>query len=145
MDKARAVTDEGYRVKLTTTRHEWFGDTAGEGGSDMGPNPEEMLLGALGSCTVMTLHMYADRKKWDLQKVEIDLELEKVKAADYDGYDGDAKFVNVLRQNLIFHGNLDDEQRARLMEIAEKCPVHRVIQGPAVFEDTEELPDIRTM
>jgi len=146
MDKARAVTDEGYRVKLTTERHEWVGDARVDaGGTDQGPNPEEILLGALGSCTVMTLHMYADRKKWDLQKVEIDLELEKVKAADYDGYEGDSPFVNVLRQNLTFHGDLDESQRARLMEIAEKCPVHRVIQGPAVFEDTEVLPDVRPM
>ena len=138
MDRASATTDEKYRVKLTTTKHTWYGDTTEEaGGTDQGPNPEEMLLGALGSCTVMTLHMYASRKGWDLQKVDIDLELEKVKAADYDGYDGDAKFVNIIRQNLTFHGDLDEAQQERLMDIAGKCPVHRVIEGPAVFEDTQ--------
>lgn len=142
MDRASVTTDNGYRTTVTTTSHRWHADMSIEaGGTDTGPNPEEMLLGALGSCTVITLHMYANRKKWDLQKVDIELEFEKIKAKDYPNYEGDAKFVHLVRQKLRFHGDLNEEQHARLMEIAGKCPVHRILDGPTYTSETELLDD----
>ena len=98
------------------------------------------MLGALGSCTTMTLHMYANRKGWDLQKVEIDLSLDKVRAEEVDAYDGDARFVYTIQQALRFHGDLDEKQRARLMEIAGKCPVHRILDGPTLVTETAAEP-----
>lgn len=130
MEKARAVTEAGYRVTASTTKHNWYSDApAIAGGEDTAPNPEEMLLGALGACTVQTLHMYANRKGWDLQRVEVDLEFDKQRADDVPEYQGDAKFVHNIRKQIRLVGQLDEAQRARLMEIAEKCPVNRILLG----------------
>lgn len=142
MDSAHVITDKGYRTIVTSRSHTWHGDMPVDAdGTDTGPNPEEMLLGALGSCTTMTLHMYANRKGWDLQKVEVELEFEKIKAVDYPDYDGDAKFVHRIRQKIQLHGNLDDAQRKRIMEIAGRCPVHRILDGPTITTEVEVRPD----
>jgi putative redox protein len=87
--------------------------------------------------------MYANRKKWDLQRVEIDLSFEKVRAAEVAEYDGDAKFVHKIHKDIRLFGNLDDAQRERLMEIATKCPVNRILQGPTWLtqEDTTPTPE----
>jgi putative redox protein len=141
-EKARVETDSGYRTNITTPTHTWHGDMPLDtGGTDTAANPEELLLGALGSCTTMTLHMYANRKGWDLQKVSIDLELEKVKAEDDPTYDGDAKFVHRIRQNLTFTGDLDEKQRERLMYITGRCPVHRILDGPTLVSEHEIIAE----
>jgi len=141
-EKAHVETDTGYRTNISTARHNWNGDMPVDAeGTDTAPNPEELLLGALGSCTTMTLHMYARRKGWDLQKVSIDLELEKVRAEDDPTYDGDAKFIHRIRQNLTFTGDLDEKQRARLMDIAGRCPVHRILDGPTITTENEVLAE----
>ncbi len=137
MEKATVATDAGYRTIINTPTHQWHGDMPeSAGGTDTAANPEELLLGALGSCTTMTLHMYANRKGWDLQRVEIDLSLDKVRAEEVEEYDGDARFVHTIQQSLRFHGDLDEKQRARLMEIAGKCPVHRILDGPTLVSET---------
>lgn len=142
MERVTVKTDVGYRTTATTANHRWHGDMGvPAGGTDTGPNPEEMLLGALGSCIVMTLHMYANRKGWALRKVEIDLEYEKKRAGDVPEYDGDEPYVHVLKEDLRFLGDLDDKQRARLMEISQKCPVRRIITGPKVLIENEVRPD----
>ncbi|MEO0561924.1 MAG: OsmC family protein [Chloroflexota bacterium] len=139
---ARVETDQGYRTRITARTHTWNGDMPiSADGTDTAANPEELLLGALGSCTTMTLHMYANRKGWDLQKVSIDLTLEKVKAEDDPTYDGDAKFVHRIEQKLTFHGDLDDKQRERLMYIAGRCPVHRILDGPTLTTETEVIAE----
>ena len=138
MEKVSVSTDFQYRtISHTQSNHVVMGDTTVEaGGTDEAPNPEELLLSALGSCKVMTLHMYADRKGWDLQKVDIDLEYEKLDAQDVPNYHGEEKHVHVTRAKITLHGNLDEEQRARLLQIADKCPVHRIISGPNIIETT---------
>lgn len=138
VERARTVTDVGYRVTATTAKHTWYADAPEVAdGEDSAPNPEEMLLGALGSCTVQTLHMYANRKQWDLQRVEVNLEFDKQLAKDVPDYDGDAKFVHHIRKDIRLFGELDDAQRERLMDIAEKCPVNRILLGPThVTKDT---------
>jgi uncharacterized OsmC-like protein len=137
MEKARVVTQEGYQTTITNGRHEWHADVGeAAGGVDSSPNPEEILLGALGSCTVQTLHMYANRKGWDLQRVEIDLEFHKLRAEEVEDYDGEAKFVHRIHKDIRLIGNLDEKQRARLMEIGEKCPVHRILLGPTLLSQT---------
>lgn len=85
---------------------------------DQGPMPTEALLAALGACTSMTLQMYARRKGWVIDRCEVHLRL---------GKDGDG--VRILRQ-IHIEGALDDDQRARLMEIADKCPVHKLVTLP---------------
>ncbi len=138
MEKARVVTQDGYQTTISNGRHEWHADVGeGAGGLDSAPNPEEILLGALGSCTVQTLHMYANRKGWDLQRVEIDLAFHKQRADEVADYDGDAKFVHTIHKDIRLHGDLDDTQRARLLEIGEKCPVHRILLGPTLLSQTD--------
>ncbi len=133
-------TDQGYRTIVTAGGHTWHADEPIEdGGTDMGPTPTEMSLGALGSCTTITLHMYANRKGWPLEKVDIELSLEKFNAKDYEGYDGDAKFVHEITQKLTFHGDLDEKQIARLEDIATKCPVRRMMEGPTYIHESVTL------
>jgi putative redox protein len=121
LDRAgRVVTRAGkFQQDLELGPHRLISDEPlPAGGDDLGPSPHEFLLAALGSCTSMTIKLYADRKGWPLERVEVELEQEKV-----DG-------VHEIRRAVRLHGPLSDEQRARLLEIAEKCPVHRTLTGP---------------
>lgn len=125
---------DGYRTEIITRAHITHADESiSDGGTDTGPDPIEMLLGALGSCMAITTHMYARRKGWPLESIEFDLEVERYTAADYPAYQGDAQFVHEVRNQMQIHGPLDAEQRKRLMEIAGKCPVHRILATPTFF------------
>lgn len=97
------------------------------GGQNRGPNPYEYLLAALGTCTSMTLRMYAELKKLPLERVAVTLAHRKIHAkdcADCETRDGK---VDEIERVIILEGPLSDEQRARLLEIANKCPVHRTL------------------
>ncbi|MDZ4771178.1 MAG: OsmC family protein [Chloroflexota bacterium] len=124
----------------TTVQMRGFTLTADEpiedGGTNLGPKPTELLLAALGSCAAITARLYAQRKAWDLQGVEIDLTTERFKKEDYPTYTGDAAFVREFVQRITFTGNLTAEQKQRLTEIAGKCPVHRAFTDPQVMIET---------
>ncbi len=138
MEKATTRLTTGYRTKINARTHEWHSDVpAADGGTDQDPTPEEMLLGALGSCMTMTAKMYADRKKWPLENIEVALEMERINAKDYPGYVGEAQFVHEIREQVTLQGPLTDEQKARIMEIITRCPVRRVVTNPVFF--VEEL------
>ena len=96
-----------------------------DGGNDTGGAPHELLLAALGSCTSMTLRSYAEHKGWPLRSVTVSLSGEKA----------DGKYV--ITRKLQMEGDLDAEQRQRLIEIAEKCQVHRTLTGEVVVQTTE--------
>lgn len=119
---------DGYQQEIIAGDHVIFADEPIEvGGADTGPNPYELLLGALGACTSITVKMYAQRKGWDLQEVEVELRHSKDYLQDcIDCLDKDVKLDHITLR-LSFKGNLDDEQRARLFEIAKRCPVHRTL------------------
>ena len=88
-----------------------------KGGEDTGATPHELLLAALGSCTAMTLKVYAQRKGWPLQDIKVTL----------NGVSGEGAYI--ITRQVAIHGDLDAEQRQRLLEIADKCPVHRTLTG----------------
>jgi putative redox protein len=105
------------------------------GGGDTGPDPYEYLLAALGACTSMTLLLYARRKGWPLEKVAVELENSRVYAADCADCESSYGFVTEIRRGIRLTGPLSDEQRARLLEIATHCPIHRTLAGEIKIRD----------
>lgn len=134
MSKTVVRLADGYRTTITAGKHTFHADEpVQDGGTDTAPTPMQMLIGALGSCMAVTTRMYAERKGWPLEGVEVALEIERFRGSDYAGYEGEAAFVHEIRDQIVFHGPLSDEQRERLLEIAGRCPVHRAIENPAFF------------
>lgn len=105
------------------------------GGEGAGPGPYELLLAALGACTSMTVGMYARRKGWPLEGVEVRLAQERVHARDCEDCEDKEGFITLVRREIELHGPLDAEQRARLVEIAGKCPVARTLTNAIRIED----------
>lgn len=139
MDRVTVTMQDGYRTTASARGHEFYADLPPEDGENSAVNPEEMLLGALGSCMAQTAKLYATRKGWVLDKVEITLEVERFNANDYADYDGDERFVHEIREDVVFHGDLDETQYARLLDITGKCPVRRIISTPTIFKEFQSV------
>lgn len=120
-----------FGTEVHTATHRFIADEPhAVGGEDSGPTPYDLLLGALGTCTAMTMKMYADRKDWPLEGVSIHLTHDRDHAKDCDHCaDPKAKVQSIERAITLTGDGLDEEQRARLMEIADMCPVHRTLEG----------------
>ena len=97
------------------------------GGGDTGPGPYELLLMALGSCTSMTVHLYAARKKWPLEQVVVSLRQERTHVHDCANCEDPGSMVHRIEKRIELIGSLDEAQRVRLLEIADHCPVHRTL------------------
>ena len=107
------------------------------GGKDTGPTPYGLLLAGLGACTAMTVRMYADRKKWPLERVRVTLRHEKIHAEDCADCETKVGRIDHISRDLAFFGDLDADQRARLLEISEKCPVHRSLHAEVKIDTAE--------
>ncbi|GAB2774874.1 bifunctional alpha/beta hydrolase/OsmC family protein [Rhabdobacter roseus] len=133
------ITDDGYTTQIQAGPHQLVADEPEKlGGNNFGPTPYELVSAGLGACTAITLRMYADHKKWDLQEVYVHLDYHKVHAEDCLACE-DASVSGKIDQ---FHrvieliGDLDDDQRARLLEIANKCPVHKTLHSTIDIQTT---------
>jgi putative redox protein len=119
-----------FTVDIRAGRHQWVGDEpASVGGDDLGPGPYDMLTAALGACTAMTLRMYARQKQWPLDKVTVELAHSKIHAKDCAECETRDGKVDRIERFVTITGALDAEQRQRLLEIADKCPVHRTLHS----------------
>ncbi|MEE9276078.1 MAG: OsmC family protein [bacterium] len=126
-----AETGEGrYANRVEAGAHALAADEPrAAGGLDTGPSPYDFLLASLGTCTSMTLRMYADRREWPLEGVEVRLRHEKIHAEDCAACETEAGWVDRIEREIVLTGDLDEAQRARLFEIADKCPVHKTLNA----------------
>ena len=123
--------ETGFRTDIYASGHTFIADEPlSVGGTDLGPSPYDLLNASLGACTVMTMRMYAERKGWPLQTVTARLRHAKIHAKDCDSCEteGNAKIDQITRE-ISMTGPLDEAQKNRLMEIADRCPVHRTLHG----------------
>jgi putative redox protein len=122
--------------------HTFTTDEPGDdGGEDAGPDPYTLLLAALGTCTSMTVNLYARRKQWPLEKVSVRLRQKRVHAIDCQECQDKDGFIHRIERSVSFTGDLSDEQRARLQEIAHKCPVHKTLTSEIVITDLQDEPE----
>jgi putative redox protein len=117
------------QVEIKTGAHSLRADEPVEsGGADTGPNPYDLLLASLASCKVITMQMYAGRKGWPVAGIEITMSTQKIHAKDCEDCESDPDArVDIIDTEIKLSGDLDQEQRQRLIEISEKCPVHRTL------------------
>ena len=115
-----------YRTKVFSGGHFIYSDEPESlGGSDEGMTPGALLLASLGSCTAITIRMYADRKEWPLEAITIHLAICK---------EEEMSAATRISMKMDFTGDLTDGQRKRITEIAEKCPIHRILSNPILIE-----------
>jgi putative redox protein len=139
-----ARTAEGYRTTILASGHSLIADEpVAVGGTELGPTPYDLLAAALGACTTMTLQMYARRKKWPLDEAVVRIRHSKVHAIDEEQCENAAAKMDRLDRAVELVGDLSEEQRARLIEIANKCPVHKTLEAGVVVETTEERGEMR--
>lgn len=120
---------DSFTTKVSVGNHQFIADEpVDEGGKDEGPSPYELLTASLASCTAMTIQMYARRKEWDLKSVKIDIQHRKI----------DRK-IDVFEKNISFVGDLNEEQKKRLLQIADKCPVHKTLLHNEVRIETKSI------
>ncbi len=127
----RVETAEGkFLQNVTTASHQFLADEPKAiGGKDIGPNPYDFLLASLGTCTSMTIKIYADFKKIPLEGVRIELEHGREHAADCENCETSKPMIDVIDRSIELIGDLSEEQREKLIVIADKCPVHRTLEN----------------
>ena len=133
----------GFSQSIEAGKHALKSDEPlGVGGADTGPSPYDLLLAALGSCTSMTVALYARRKQWPLEAVAVRLKHSRIHAADCADCETKAGMLDKIDCEIVLIGSLTEEQRSRLLEIANKCPVHRTLTSEIKIDSW--LADRRT-
>jgi len=128
-----------FQQKIMVGAHRFLADEpVNVGGMDSGPGPYDLLLAGLGACTSMTLRLYADRKQLPLKRTVVRLQHNKVHATDCADCETKDGMIDRIERAIALEGDLNAEQRARLMEIADKCPVHRTLQSEIDIRTVEE-------
>jgi uncharacterized OsmC-like protein len=128
-------SEQGLTQTIEIRQHRLTADEpSSAGGQDAGPDPYELLLSALGACTSITVRLYAQRKGWPLDGMQVALHHERIYAADCAECETRDGFLDRITKRLTLFGPLDQEQRQRLAQIAERCPVNRTLQREVVIE-----------
>jgi putative redox protein len=118
-----------YTQQITAGHHQLVADEPKPIGDDAGPTPYDLLLAALGSCTSMTVRMYADRKGWPVKRVRVTLRHSRIHAKDCAECETTIGWIDQIDRDIELTGELDDTQRQRLLQIAERCPVHQTLKS----------------
>lgn len=123
--------EEAFKTTLTAGTHELLADepSSVEGGKDQGPDPYDYLLMSLGSCTLMTVKMYANRKQWPVEDMYLELRHNKRHDEDCAHCEDPQSKIDIIEKELIIKGDLTPEQLEKLLEISSKCPVHRTLSS----------------
>ena len=122
--------DDYFTTQMKVGSHYMIADEPTEyGGNDFGPSPYELVSAGLSACTVMTIQMYARRKGWAIDNVEVHTSYSKSHAVDCENCEDDTSKIDTFQREIRLTGNLDEKQRAKIMEIADKCPVHRTLHS----------------
>jgi uncharacterized OsmC-like protein/alpha-beta hydrolase superfamily lysophospholipase len=128
-----------FQQEVVVGRHRFLADEpVAVGGQDSGPGPYDLVLAGLGACTAMTLRMYAERKALPLEQVVVRLSHSKIHAADCESCETKEGMIDRIERGITLRGKLDADRRARLMEIADKCPVHRTLTSEIDIRTTEQ-------
>jgi uncharacterized OsmC-like protein/alpha-beta hydrolase superfamily lysophospholipase len=129
-----------FQQDIKAGAHRFLADEpVAAGGGDSGPNPYDLLLAALGACTAMTLRLYAERKTLPLDRVTVRLRHGRIHAADCEACESKDGMIDRIERGIVLEGVLDANQRARLLEIADKCPVHRTLTSEVEIATTEAI------
>ena len=131
------ITEQNQKFtrRIYTEKHQLIADEPlSSGGSDLGPNPYEYLLGGLGACTSMTVRMYANRKKLKLDNIEVTLSHSRIHAQDCEECESQDGYVDRIDKIIKLEGDLSEDERQRLLEIANRCPVHLTLHNEIRIE-----------
>ena len=128
--RSSEVSPDGFRQTILAGRHRLTADEPADvGGTDLGPGPYEFMGAALAACTSMTIRMYARRKNLPLTHVSVDVSHDRIYAADCEDCESKSGKVDEFRRRIRLEGDLSEAQRSKLLEIADKCPVHRTLEN----------------
>jgi len=128
------IGKDKYKTEISAGNHSFVGDEPVPYGEDLGPSPYDYLLTALGTCICMTVRMYADRKKWPMDSIEVRLSQKRVHHSDCDDCESADGYVHVIEKVVDIKGDLDETQLARLHQIEGRCPVHKTLSKEIVIK-----------
>lgn len=138
MTQIVADLTQGTAVRVTNGRDVWVADEPLDvGGTDLGPDPYELLLGALGACTSITIALYCRKKGLRLDSVSARYEFDRIHADDCEDCDDEATgYLQRVQSEIFVEGDFDDETKERLEQIAMRCPVHKTLEADLQFQET---------
>jgi putative redox protein len=129
-NKVIARLENGFRTEIVANGHPLIADEPiAVGGTNTGPSPYDLLVAGVGACTAMTLRMYADHKKLPLESVTVTLTHKKIHASDCEECESESGKIDRIEREIAIEGELSEEQRQRMLEIADRCPVHKTLHS----------------